>query len=120
MKAAAKDMKQQFKSKALDINAIDKLNDEMADLMGLSSEVQEALGRNYAVPDDLDEEELLGELDDLEVELASEREAGAAGAVPSYLLDEAELPAAPVGAPGAAAEGAEGAEALPARPAAQM
>ena len=98
MKAAAKEMGKQFKSKELDINAIDKMTDEMADLMGLAEEINEAMGRNYAVPDNLDEEELLGELDSLEFELAAERESGAADAVPSYLLD-AELPAAPAGQP---------------------
>lgn len=96
MAAAAKDLKQQFKSKELDINAIDKMNDEMADLMATTDEIQEAMGRNYAVPDDLDEEELMGELDDLEFEMASERAAAAADATPSYLLDDA-LPAAPQG-----------------------
>ncbi len=117
MKAAAKDLKQQFKSKELDINAIDKMTDEMADLMGLSAEINDAMGRNYAVPDELDEEALLGELDSLEFELASEREAGA-DSVPSYLLDT-ELPAAPVGAP-AGALGAEAQAEEPARPAAPL
>ena len=113
MRAAAKDLTKQFKSKELDINAIDKMNDEMADLMGMSTEIQEAMGRNYAVPDDIDEEELLGELDSLEFELASERESGAADAVPSYLLDT-DLPAAPVGAPLPAAATATEAAAPPA------
>ena len=44
------------------------------------------LGQNYGVPDDIDEEELLGELDDLEADMAFEAERGAAsGTVPSYL-----------------------------------
>lgn len=96
MKAAAKDMKTQFKSKELDINAIDKLTDDMADLMYYNNEIQEAMGRNYAVPDDLDEEELLGELDSLETELAMEKETATPDALPSYML-EPDLPAAPSG-----------------------
>ncbi len=117
MKAAAKDMKKQFKTnKDLDIDAIDRLNDEMADLMGLGAEIQEALGRNYSVPDDIDEDELLGELDSLEAEMGSELQASAAGAVPSYLLDDAELPAAPVGAPAAAAVPVPAAPERPAAP----
>jgi len=44
------------------------------------------MGRNYAVPDDIDEDELLGELDALESELAMEKETGKADAVPSYML----------------------------------
>lgn len=32
----------------------------MMDLMDISNEIQESLGRSYNVPDDIDEEELLG------------------------------------------------------------
>ena len=73
----------------------------MADLMDYHRDVQEAMGRNYAVPDDIDEEELLGELDSLESELAMEKETARPDAVPSYLL-EPDLPAAPTGAPASA------------------
>lgn len=102
MKAAAKDLKKQFKSPELNINAIDKLSDEMADLMGISAEIQESLGQNYAVPDGIDEDELLGELDALELDMAAEKESAPADAVPGYLLDT-ELPSAPTAAPGTAA-----------------
>lgn len=37
-----------------------RMQDEMMDLMDRSNEVQESLGRNYNVPDDIDEEDLLG------------------------------------------------------------
>ena len=63
----------------------------MADLMDQANEIQEVLGRNYNVPDDIDEDELLGELDALE-DLMAEEETGEE--VPSYLQDEA-LPDAP-------------------------
>lgn len=36
------------------------LQDEMMDLMDVSSEIQETLGRSYNVPDDIDDEELMG------------------------------------------------------------
>ena len=50
------------------------------------NDIQDVLGQNYGVPDDIDEEELLGELDDLEADMAFEAERGAAsGTVPSYL-----------------------------------
>mmetsp|Transcript_18591 Transcript_18591/g.46248 ORF Transcript_18591/g.46248 Transcript_18591/m.46248 type:complete len:229 (+) Transcript_18591:110-796(+) len=94
MQSASKEMKTQFKSKEFNIDAIDRLNDEMADLMDYSNEIQETMGRNYNVPDDIDEDELLGELDALEMDMALE-EAGEE--VPSYLQDEA-LPDAPDGA----------------------
>ena len=93
MQHANKDLKAQFKTKAFDIDAIDRMNDEMADLMAMSEEIQETLGRSYNVPDEIDEAELLGELDALEADMALE-EAGEE--VPSYLQDEA-LPDPPDG-----------------------
>ena len=36
------------------------MQDEMTDLMDVSSEIQESLGRSYNIPDDVDEEELMG------------------------------------------------------------
>lgn len=32
----------------------------MMDLMDVSTEIQESLGRSYSVPDDIDEEDLMG------------------------------------------------------------
>ena len=93
MQASAKELKAQFKSKAFDVDKIDALNDEMADLMDQSKEIQDVLGRSYDVPEDIDEEELMGELDALE-EMMGEEELDEE--VPSYLRDEA-LPDAPDG-----------------------
>lgn len=96
-KAATKELKTAFKKgKDLDIDAIESMQDEMADLMDMSSEIQDALGRSYNVPDEIDDEELMGELEGLEADLAAEAEAG--DAVPSYLQDEPDLPAVPAGA----------------------
>lgn len=36
------------------------MQDEMIDMMDISTEIQESLGRSYNVPDDIDEEELMG------------------------------------------------------------
>ena len=36
------------------------MQDEMMDLMDVSTEIQESLGRSYNVPDYIDEDELLG------------------------------------------------------------
>jgi charged multivesicular body protein 5 len=36
------------------------MQDEMTDLMVVSNEVQESLGRSYNIPDDVDGEELMG------------------------------------------------------------
>lgn len=66
-------------------------------------EMQEILGRSFAVDADVDEDELLGELDLIEDELALEAAAPhAAAAVPAF-LEEPELPAAPQGRVEAAA-----------------
>lgn len=36
------------------------MQDEMMDLMDVSTEIQESLGRSYNIPDYIDEEELMG------------------------------------------------------------
>lgn len=39
---------------------VQNLQDEMMDLMDVSNEIQETLGRSYNVPDDIDEDDLMG------------------------------------------------------------
>lgn len=41
------------------------MQDEMTDLMDVSNEIQETLGRSYNIPDDVDEEELMGGMEAL-------------------------------------------------------
>tara|TARA_B110000977_G_scaffold4297_1_gene6008 strand:+ start:3857 stop:4441 length:585 start_codon:yes stop_codon:yes gene_type:complete len=96
MQVSAKELKKQFKTPAFDVDAIDALNDEMADLMDQHTEIQDVLGRNYNVPEDIDEEELMGELDVLEEMMGEELLLEGSEEVPSYLQDEA-LPDAPEG-----------------------
>lgn len=73
MKDANKALKKQFKS--ININQIDDMQDDMADLLEQADEVQEALGRSYNT-DDIDESELEAELaameDDPSLFLSSE------------------------------------------------
>ncbi|CAN6445488.1 unnamed protein product [Victoria cruziana] len=110
LKSANKELKGMMKT--VKIQDIDSLQDEMMDLMDVSTEIQETLGRSYNVPDDIDEEELMGELDALEADMESE-----ADGMPTYLQPEKEpdveaeldLPAAP-----------SGHAAAPARPAPQV
>ncbi|XP_050936279.1 vacuolar protein sorting-associated protein 60.2-like [Cucumis melo] len=100
LKSANKELKGMMKT--VSIQDIDNLQDEMMDLMDVSNEIQETLGRSYNVPDDIDEDELLGELDALEADMGFETEADG---VPSYLQPDKEsnfegelnLPAAPIG-----------------------
>lgn len=44
-----------------------------------------AIGQSYGVPADIDEDDLMGELDALEEDMAFETESGAASGMPSYL-----------------------------------
>ncbi|CAN4126376.1 unnamed protein product [Withania somnifera] len=98
LKSANKELKGMMKT--VKIQDIDNLQDEMMDLMDVSNEIQESLGRSYSVPDDIDEDELLGELDALEADMDTEAEG-----VPSYLQPDKEpdldaelsLPSAPTG-----------------------
>lgn len=54
-----------------------------AHLQDINSEIQDVMGQNFALPYDIDEDELMGELDGMEDELASEFETG--GGAPSYM-----------------------------------
>ncbi|MEW5300667.1 MAG: hypothetical protein WDW38_005389 [Sanguina aurantia] len=101
LKSASKEMKTAFKkNKELDINYIDKMQDDMFDMMEMSREINDAMGRSYDVPDDIDESDLMAELDGLEEDMANE--AATAGKTPSYLEEEEELPSAPSREAGAA------------------
>ncbi|KAF5805958.1 putative Snf7 family protein [Helianthus annuus] len=100
LKTANKELKGMMKT--VKIQEIDNLQDDMMDLMEVSNEIQESLGRSYNVPDDIDEEDLMGELDALEADMSLETEGEG---VPSYLQpdnepdysDELNLPSAPIG-----------------------
>ncbi|KAG8066881.1 hypothetical protein GUJ93_ZPchr0005g16062 [Zizania palustris] len=83
MKAANKDLKGTMKTVKLE--DIDSMQDEVIDLMDVSNEIQETLGRSYNIPDDIDEEELMGELDALEADMDFE-----SNSVPSYLQPDKE------------------------------
>jgi charged multivesicular body protein 5 len=73
----------------VDLDKIERLQDEMADLLDVGNEIQETLARSYDIPDDVDEAELDAELEALGQEVELEREmAGAEGALPSFLQDE--------------------------------
>lgn len=54
-------------------------------LQDMHTELQDVMGQSFGVPDDIDEDDLMGELDALEDELAQEAENPTANGVPSYL-----------------------------------
>ncbi|GAX17876.1 hypothetical protein FisN_18Hh080 [Fistulifera solaris] len=82
MKAANQELKRTLR-KDLDIDDIDDLADDMAELMDDFNDINEALGRNFATPDDIDEADLDAELEMLGDELEAEE---LEEATPSYLL----------------------------------
>jgi charged multivesicular body protein 5 len=87
MKTTNKALKQQYGK--IDIDKIEKMQDEMADLMEIGNEINESISRAYDVPEDVDEAELDAELEALGEDMAFESELGVGeGAVPSFLQDE--------------------------------
>ncbi|BFZ60655.1 Vacuolar protein-sorting-associated protein 60 [Saitoella coloradoensis] len=84
MQTANKEMKRQYKS--FNIDKIERIHDEMADLLEQSNELQSIMGRSYDLQEDIDEDELDAELEALGDELGEE-EVGVGG-IPSYLKDE--------------------------------
>jgi len=82
MQMANKEIRKQYGK--LDIDQIENIHYDMADLLEQANEIQETLGRSYAVPDEIDEADLEAELDALALE---EEEEG-----PSYLADLNKVP----------------------------
>lgn len=91
MKDGVGQMKKEFKK--VNIDQIEDLQDDMADMLEQHDEVQEALGRSYGMPD-VDDDELAAELDALGDEIALDDDS-------SYLDDVVKAPAAPDKEPGA-------------------
>ncbi|KAK7470410.1 Vacuolar protein-sorting-associated protein 60 [Stygiomarasmius scandens] len=82
LQASNKEIKKQYGK--INIDKIENIHDEMEDLLERANEIQESLGRSYAVPDEIDEADLEAELDALQLE---EEEEGA-----SYLTDMNKVP----------------------------
>ncbi|KAJ3887879.1 Snf7 family [Lentinula edodes] len=82
LQASNREMKKQYGR--IDIDKIEDMHDEMEDMLERANEIQESLGRSYAVPDELDEDDLEAELDALQFE---EEEEGT-----SYLADINKVP----------------------------
>ena len=88
MKSTNKTLKKQYGK--IDIDKIERLQDEMQDLMEAGNEIQESLGRSYDIPEDVDEAELDAELEALgeEVEFESSLGVGMGEEVPGFMKDE--------------------------------
>ncbi|ORY64514.1 Snf7 family protein [Pseudomassariella vexata] len=86
LKTTNKELKKQYGK--VDLDKIERLQDEMADLMDVSNEIQETLSKGYEVPDDVDEGELDAELEMLGAEMELEGAMGEASGVPDFMRDE--------------------------------
>jgi charged multivesicular body protein 5 len=89
MKTTTKELRKQYGK--VNIDKIEKLQDEMADLMDMGNDIQDAISRSYDVPEDVDESELDAELEALGDEVDFEG-IGESSGVPSYMLDDAAPP----------------------------
>lgn len=87
MSMGLKEMKKEFKK--IDLNKIEDLQDDMADILEQANDVQDVMGRTYGMPE-VDESELEAELEALGDELALDTDT-------SYL----DTPAIPSREPGA-------------------
>lgn len=86
MESASKEMRKQFGK--VDLDKIERLQDEMADLMDISNEIQETLGRSYDIPEEIDEADLDAELEALGQDVEFEAEMGGSVGLPSFMQDE--------------------------------
>lgn len=85
MKQTNKTLKQQYGK--ISIDKIERMQDEMADLMDMGNDIQESISRSYDLPEDVDEAELDAELEALGNDV--ERESyGQFEGLPGYLQDE--------------------------------
>ncbi|KOC13683.1 SNF7 family protein [Aspergillus flavus AF70] len=89
MKTTTKTLKKQYGK--IDIDQIERMQDEMADLMDIGNEIQESISCAYDVPEDVDEAELDAELEALGEETMFENSMGES-AMPSFLQDEVAPP----------------------------
>ncbi|XP_033213464.1 charged multivesicular body protein 5 [Belonocnema kinseyi] len=92
MKDGVKQMQKEFKN--INIDQIEDMHDDLADMLEEANEVQEAMGRSYGTPE-IDDDELEAELAALGDDLALDEDT-------SYLDDAIKAPSAPDKEPGAA------------------
>ena len=89
MKSANKTLRRQYGK--IDVDKIERMQDEMQDLIEMGNDIQESLGRSYDVPEGVDEAELDAELEALGEEAEFEAGVGmglGVGETPGFMLDE--------------------------------
>lgn len=90
MKTTTKELRKQYGK--VNIDKIEKLQDEMADLMDMGNDIQDAISRSYDVPEEVDEAELDAELEALGDEIDLSEGIGESSGVPAFMLDDAAPP----------------------------
>ena len=86
MKTTNKALKQQYGK--INIDKIERMQDEMADLMEMGNDINESISRAYDVPEDVDEAELDAELEALGDDMLYEQQSGVGESMPGFLQDE--------------------------------
>ncbi|KAI0905425.1 putative SNF7 family protein [Ustulina deusta] len=87
MRTTQRELRKQYGK--VDLDKIERMQDDMADLLDVGNEIQETLSRGYEVPEDVDEAELDAELEMLGAELEMEGSGALdAGGVPDFMRDE--------------------------------
>ncbi|CAK4031072.1 Charged multivesicular body 5 [Lecanosticta acicola] len=90
MKTTQKELKKQYGK--VNIDKIEKMQDEMADLMDMGNDIQESISRSYDVPEDVDEAELDAELEALGDEVDFGAELNMEGEMPGFLAESSGPP----------------------------
>merc|ERR1712166_490892 len=86
IKAGNQVMKDFFAEDGFDVDDIMDTMDDMGELMEQNTEIQEIMSESYGVPDDMDEDDLMDELDLLEADMAEDEALGLGGnSEPDYL-----------------------------------
>ncbi|KAF2104306.1 hypothetical protein NA57DRAFT_51139 [Rhizodiscina lignyota] len=90
MKTTTKELRKQYGK--VDIDKIERLQDEMADLMDMGNDIQESISRSYDVPEEVDEAELDAELEALGEEMQFESAGMESEGMPAFMIDETKPP----------------------------
>ncbi|KAJ8035869.1 Charged multivesicular body protein 5 [Holothuria leucospilota] len=90
MKLGVKEMKKEYKK--VNIDQIEDLQDDMSEMLEMTDEIQEVLGRSYNIGEEVDEADLEAELEALGDDMFAEDD---------YLDEAINAPAAPETVPGA-------------------
>ncbi|KAK3709704.1 Vacuolar protein-sorting-associated protein 60 [Vermiconidia calcicola] len=90
MKTTQKELKKQYGK--VNIDKIEKMQDEMADLMDMGNDIQESISRSYDLPEEVDEAELDAELEALGEEVDLDTGGIGESEMPGFMMEGAGPP----------------------------